>query len=100
MTAGEEVPALVLEVGSYCTKAGYTGEDGPRAVFHSKVGVISPPSSSSSSNAAVDGDVEMADASTKTFFGESADMWRENMEILQPLDQRTGLGMLMITNRL
>eukprot|EP00033_Pygsuia_biforma_P003560 GCRY01003895.1.p1 GENE.GCRY01003895.1~~GCRY01003895.1.p1 ORF type:complete len:447 (+),score=133.87 GCRY01003895.1:195-1535(+) len=35
---GDEVGALVLDIGSYLTKAGYSGEDAPRVVLPSNVG--------------------------------------------------------------
>ncbi|RNA06276.1 actin 6B, partial [Brachionus plicatilis] len=37
---GDEVGALVLDVGSYTTRAGYAGEDMPKADFPSYYGVI------------------------------------------------------------
>eukprot|EP00727_Mastigamoeba_balamuthi_P013583 m51a1_g8848 putative actin-related protein 4-like (479) ;mRNA; r:478230-479977 len=37
---GEEVGALVIDVGSHSTRAGYAGEDTPKAVFSSCVGVV------------------------------------------------------------
>ena len=38
--AGDEVSALILDVGSSSVKAGYAGEDTPKAVFPSYVGVL------------------------------------------------------------
>jgi actin-like protein 6A len=38
--AGDEVSALVLDVGTSSVKAGYAGEDTPKAVFPSFVGVL------------------------------------------------------------
>jgi actin-related protein len=35
---GEEVPALVLDVGSGMVKAGFAGDDAPRAVFPTCIG--------------------------------------------------------------
>ncbi|KAL6756186.1 actin family [Haematococcus lacustris] len=37
---GDEVNALVLDLGSCLCKAGYAGDDGPKAVFPSSVGVV------------------------------------------------------------
>lgn len=37
---GDEVGAIVLDVGSYTTRAGYAGEDMPKADFPSYVGII------------------------------------------------------------
>ncbi|KAF3771986.1 Actin-related protein 4 [Nymphaea thermarum] len=36
----DEVSAIVLDLGSYTCKAGYAGEDAPKAVFPSVVGSI------------------------------------------------------------
>ena len=38
MYGGDEVSALVIDVGASTTKAGYAGEDTPKAVFPSAVG--------------------------------------------------------------
>ncbi|KAG6512741.1 actin-related protein 4-like [Zingiber officinale] len=40
MYGGDEVSAIVLDLGSYTCKAGYAGEDSPKAVFPSVVGSI------------------------------------------------------------
>ncbi|KAK9100258.1 hypothetical protein Scep_023688 [Stephania cephalantha] len=40
MYGGDEVSAIVLDLGSYTCKAGYAGEDAPKAVFPSVVGAI------------------------------------------------------------
>ncbi|CAG9461953.1 unnamed protein product [Pedinophyceae sp. YPF-701] len=47
---GDEINAVVVDVGSWNVKAGYAGEDVPKAVFPGAVGVLEG-----------DGDVEMAD---------------------------------------
>ena len=39
MYGGDEVSALVVDVGADTTKAGYAGEDAPKTVFSSAVGV-------------------------------------------------------------
>jgi len=40
MFGGDEVGALVLDLGTQFSKAGYAGEDTPKAVFHTAVGSI------------------------------------------------------------
>ncbi|GLJ32671.1 hypothetical protein SUGI_0657350 [Cryptomeria japonica] len=40
MYGGDEVSAIVLDLGSHTCKAGYAGEDAPKAVFPSVVGFI------------------------------------------------------------
>ncbi len=41
MYGGDEVSAIVVDVGSDTTKAGYAGEDSPKMVFPSALGVLS-----------------------------------------------------------
>eukprot|EP00290_Baffinella_frigidus_P014739 CAMPEP_0180163026 /NCGR_PEP_ID=MMETSP0986-20121125/29565_1 /TAXON_ID=697907 /ORGANISM="non described non described, Strain CCMP2293" /LENGTH=64 /DNA_ID=CAMNT_0022113605 /DNA_START=84 /DNA_END=274 /DNA_ORIENTATION=+ len=41
MYGGDEVSAIVLDVGSSNCKAGFAGEDNPKAVFPTCVGVVS-----------------------------------------------------------
>ncbi|XP_051134818.1 actin-related protein 4 [Andrographis paniculata] len=40
MYGGDEVSAMVVDLGSHTCKAGYAGEDAPKAVFPSVVGLI------------------------------------------------------------
>jgi len=40
MDGGDEVGAVVVDVGSTTTKAGFAGEDSPKAVFPTSVGVL------------------------------------------------------------
>ncbi|MQL74324.1 hypothetical protein Taro_006673 [Colocasia esculenta] len=40
MYGGDEVSAIVIDLGTYTCKAGYAGEDAPKAVFPSVVGSI------------------------------------------------------------
>ncbi|MCO5550613.1 hypothetical protein L7F22_004101 [Adiantum nelumboides] len=42
MYGGDEVSAIVVDLGSHSCKAGYAGEDAPKAVFPSVVGCIGP----------------------------------------------------------
>ncbi|KAJ2062442.1 NuA4 histone acetyltransferase subunit [Coemansia sp. S146] len=68
---GDEVNALVIDVGSTWTRAGFAGEDLPRALFPSHVGYIEseadiadiPEESKAASPGPADADVEMGDAS-------------------------------------
>jgi len=46
LLGGDDVSALVVDVGSNTTKMGYAGEESPKAVFPSVVGVLHGPSSS------------------------------------------------------
>ncbi|XP_044130225.1 actin-like protein 6B [Bufo gargarizans] len=45
---GDEVGALVFDIGSYSVRAGYAGEDCPKADFPTTLGVFSPDESLSS----------------------------------------------------
>jgi actin-related protein len=40
MYGGDEVSAIVIDIGADTTKAGYAGEDTPKTVFSSAVGVL------------------------------------------------------------
>ncbi|KAG7590036.1 Actin family [Arabidopsis suecica] len=40
MYGGDEVSAIVVDLGSHTCKAGYAGKDTPKAVFPSVVGAI------------------------------------------------------------
>ncbi|KAJ2325266.1 NuA4 histone acetyltransferase subunit, partial [Coemansia sp. RSA 2681] len=92
---GDEVNALVLDVGSTWTRAGFAGEDLPRALFPSQVGYIESEKSEEPEAAAAD--VEMDDDSSaaekprkhtqRTYFvGDTeSSTWRSGMEIGGPL---------------
>ncbi|CAO3674247.1 unnamed protein product [Umbelopsis ramanniana] len=110
---GDEVNALVLDVGSTWTRAGYAGEDTPKAIFPSSYGVIETESTEPNSQnghdqpEAADPDTEMTDARTpngnaaakaedaatsgpkkvrKYYIGDGeVNIWRQNMEIRNPL---------------
>ncbi|KAJ2461217.1 NuA4 histone acetyltransferase subunit [Coemansia sp. RSA 2424] len=93
---GDEVNALVLDVGSTWTRAGFAGEDLPRALFPSQVGYIESEKSEESEEAAA-ADVEMGDDSSAAekprkrtqrayFVGDTeSSTWRSGMEIGGPL---------------
>lgn len=44
MYGGDEVSALVIDIGHYQTRIGYAGEDSPKIVVPSVVGTIRPES--------------------------------------------------------
>ncbi|KAL1915949.1 uncharacterized protein VTP21DRAFT_6337 [Calcarisporiella thermophila] len=84
---GDEISALVLDTGYCWTRAGYAGEDTPKAVFPSLAGVL--PSSASAPPTDAEGDTSMT-ASTpqqqqkQYIFGDGdITCWRPNMEIQQ-----------------
>ncbi|KNE68673.1 hypothetical protein AMAG_12842 [Allomyces macrogynus ATCC 38327] len=85
---GDEVSALVLDVGSTWTKAGWAGEDTPDLYMPSSIGYIPPPPSDAM---AVDGEPapKVAASSDGQWFvseGEST-LWRPNMEMRNPLTE-------------
>ncbi|GAQ90121.1 actin-related protein 4 - ARP4 [Klebsormidium nitens] len=57
MYGGDEVSAIVVDVGSHTCKAGYAGEDAPKAVFPSVVGAVpaGPANDGGSAPSAADG---------------------------------------------
>ncbi|KAI8071621.1 actin family [Gongronella butleri] len=85
---GDEVNALVLDVGTTNVRAGYAGEDTPKAMLPTSVGYIG----------SSDGDVEMKDASAAKSYNQyyvgdnKVNQARENMEVINPMED--GLGKL------
>ncbi|KND04519.1 uncharacterized protein SPPG_00248 [Spizellomyces punctatus DAOM BR117] len=108
---GDEVSALVFDIGSSTSKVGYAGEDTPKAVYPSWVGipgdggveamdVDEPAGEDSGGLIGENGDVEMTDANGETrktvskrrkpkrYVGETEIYcWRENMELKNPLKE-------------
>ncbi|KAJ1498978.1 NuA4 histone acetyltransferase subunit [Coelomomyces lativittatus] len=85
---GDEVSALVLDVGTAWTKAGYAGEDVPDAYFPSSAGYIPSTSSSSLSNSP--SSTVSASASTNNdgtwILGDTiTSSWKPHMEMRTPL---------------
>lgn len=86
MNGGDEVNALVLDIGSYTVKAGYAGDDTPKTFFPSCVGLLSDSITAPHEN----GDVKMEDATApadksqhKRLVGNNAvDLARDAMEVL------------------
>lgn len=86
----DEVSALVIDIGSSSVRAGYAGDDTPKAIVPTSYGYKSQPS---------DGDVDMADAgeesveqakkkNAKLFLGQHGpSIWRDRMEIGNPLNE-------------
>ncbi|KAJ1836375.1 NuA4 histone acetyltransferase subunit [Coemansia sp. RSA 2706] len=94
---GDEVNALVLDVGSTWTRAGFAGEDLPKGYFPSHVGYVErdvevTETKDEPQATEADGDVEMGNG-TKTskqrqyYVGDTESAtWREQMEIGGPLE--------------
>ncbi|KAF9485376.1 actin-like protein Arp4p [Pholiota conissans] len=79
---GDEVSALVIDIGSSSLRAGYAGDDSPRAIVSTDYGYHP-----------ADTDVVMSDALEadkpkfrKIYIGESGpSVWREGMEVSNPI---------------
>ncbi|GAB4845316.1 Actin- protein 4 [Ancistrocladus abbreviatus] len=98
MYGGDEVSAIVIDLGSHTCKAGYAGEDAPKAVFPSVVGSIdqmevddpdNPESNSASvpdSNSAVKTfESEKGKGKHRFYVGSQALGYRrDHMEVLSP----------------
>ncbi|RKP24111.1 actin family, partial [Syncephalis pseudoplumigaleata] len=95
---GDEVSALVLDVGARWTKAGYAGEDMPAAFFSSWVGAATEQGASANAADAMDVDAapqndapeattDGAGPRTRYYMhaGGAAPPWHENMEMRNPI---------------
>ncbi|KAL4633247.1 actin-related protein 4 isoform X2 [Quercus suber] len=99
MYGGDEVSAIVIDLGSHTCKAGYAGEDAPKAVFPSVVGAIDQMDvdetaiTEKNSGSAVDSknivktlDSDKAKGKRKLFVGsQSLGFRRDHMDVLSPL---------------
>ncbi|TFK56071.1 actin-related protein Arp4p [Heliocybe sulcata] len=84
---GDEVAALVVDIGSSSVRAGYAGDDTPKAIIPTSYGYIAETSTGD--------DVEMGDGSqespatrpnAKMYIGQNGpSMWRPDMEIANPM---------------
>ncbi|KAF9076423.1 brg1-associated factor b [Rhodocollybia butyracea] len=79
---GDEVSALVLDIGTSSLRAGYAGDDTPKAIIPTTYGYIPQYN---------DGDVSMNEAGVsgslvRHYFGHSGpSLWRANMEVRNPI---------------
>nr|GAT53976.1 predicted protein [Mycena chlorophos] len=85
---GDEVSALVVDIGSSSVRAGYAGDDSPKAVIPTSYGYHQTP---------IDGDATMQDpadglgafprkAAKKMYLGQfGASVWRDGMEVGNPI---------------
>ncbi|EPQ59552.1 actin-like protein Arp4p [Gloeophyllum trabeum ATCC 11539] len=84
---GDEVAALVVDMGASSLRAGYAGDDTPKAIIPTSYGYITEPASG--------GDVTMGEAgedgqparpAAKMYIGQNGpSMWRANMEVANPI---------------
>ncbi|XP_051189571.1 actin-related protein 4 [Lolium perenne] len=102
MYGGDEVSAIVIDVGSYSCKAGYAGDDAPKAVFPSVVGSIEQTgdtdeakpekeadSASDPKNGSKPMDVDKAKTKRKFFVGQELEFRRDHMELISPMKDGT-----------
>ncbi|PLW39802.1 hypothetical protein PCASD_10724 [Puccinia coronata f. sp. avenae] len=74
---GDEVSAVVLDIGSSTTRGGYAGEDTPKVVIPTSYGYI--PASKQP---------EGAETQASYYFGDHGPtLWRANMEVVNPLKE-------------
>ncbi|KAK6921138.1 Actin family, partial [Dillenia turbinata] len=99
MYGGDEVSAIVIDLGSHTCKAGYAGEDAPKAVFPSVVGSIdqmevddpdnaenNSASASDSKNVVKSFESEKSKGKRKLYVGsQSLGFRRDHMEVLSPI---------------
>ncbi|CAM8977114.1 unnamed protein product [Rhodiola kirilowii] len=93
MYGGDEVSAIVVDLGSHTCKAGYAGEDAPKAVFPSVAGYIDQMEiddhAATEKNSITSQDPNNVDKSKqkrKLYVGTQALGYRrDNMEIISPL---------------
>lgn len=87
----DEVSALVLDIGTSTLRAGYAGDDTPKAIIPTSYGFVP---------VTRDGDVPMTEADTegdapappkdesKLYIGQHGpSVWRENMQIGNPMSE-------------
>lgn len=89
MYGGDEVSAIVIDLGSHTCKAGYAGEDAPKAVFPSAVGSVdemevdNPDNPEDNSGSAPD---LKSKGKRKLYVGSQAlGFRRDHMEVISPI---------------
>ncbi|KAF5733981.1 actin-related protein 4-like [Tripterygium wilfordii] len=95
MYGGDEVSAIVVDLGSHTCKAGYAGEDAPKAVFPNVVGAIDQMDIEDAENNAASADSknnvnpldsEKGKGKRKLYVGsQTLGFHRDHMEVLSPL---------------
>ncbi|KAK1272983.1 Actin-related protein 4 [Acorus gramineus] len=112
MYGGDEVSAIVLDLGSHMCKAGYAGEDAPKAVFPSVVGSIEQmgpvdvtmserdsDSASDHKSTVQSFDSDKAKAKRKLYVGSQALGYRRDyMEVISPIRDGTVVDWDIVDN--
>eukprot|EP01132_Coremiostelium_polycephalum_P001252 gene1252-1579_t len=88
---GDDVSAIVLDVGTFSTKGGYAGEDTPKAVFPTDIGVVFTNGKSSVVGNSQQGigenqDIDQNNVKKTYYIGTNSITYkRPNMDIINPL---------------
>ena len=98
----DEVAALVLDIGSQSLRAGYAGDDTPKAVIPTAYGYTidqSQDEDATMAESTTEGEQpEPLQKRTKLYVGQNGpSVWREDMEIGNPV--QNGLSMLILVQR-
>jgi len=96
-TTVDEVSALVVDIGSSSLRAGYAGDDTPKAIIPTSYGYLNaqPDSDVVMSENTDNGEAARKSKFAKIYIGQSGpSVWREGMEIGNPLVD--GLSMLSV----
>ncbi|XP_038642874.1 actin-like protein 6B [Scyliorhinus canicula] len=78
---GDEVGALVFDIGSYTVRAGYAGEDCPKADFPTTVGLMNHEETAMD----IDGEKDVKSGKTYYIDTNSLHVPREGVEVISPL---------------
>uniref|UniRef100_A0A8C7E9F6 Actin like 6A n=1 Tax=Nothoprocta perdicaria TaxID=30464 RepID=A0A8C7E9F6_NOTPE len=89
---GDEVGALVFDIGSYTVRAGYAGEDCPKVDFPTAIGVVLE-RDNGSALMEIDGDKGKQGGPTYYIDTNALRVPRENMEAISPL--KNGMSMVL-----
>jgi len=92
---GDEISAIVLDIGSSLSKAGWSGEDSPKVIIPSYVGTIVDEENKAGEgnvdatliNGTTDNSINSSTKKkTKKYIGDGQiNCWKENMELKNPL---------------
>jgi actin-like protein 6A len=86
----DEVSALVIDIGTSSVRAGYAGDDTPKAVIPTTYGYhkAPPDADSAMTDAAEDLEQQRKGKSAKMYMGQyGPSVWRDGMEVSNPLSE-------------
>ena len=84
---GDEVAALVVDIGASTTRVGYAGDDAPKAIIPTTYGFTAETSDADVSMSETGADpTAQPSVSSKAYFGQHGpSMWRANMQVGNPI---------------